>query len=188
MKSEPRALIFPTTLGWMSLVGDGRIVSRLSFGHPNPRAALVEVSGDAVFDDRIVIDDAAELDAKSAASGRKLAALVRRLQRYADGVVDDFRDVKLSVAGQTPFQRRVDELCRRIPFGSSLTYGELAEQAGHPRAARAVGNCMRTHRVPLIVPCHRVVGAGRPTHGDSACERVRMKLRRLEMEAMAGVA
>lgn len=149
---------------------------------------MVSISEDAAFDDRMVIDDAAELAAKRDASSRKLAALVRRLQKYADGAVDDFRDVKVSVEGQTSFQRRVDELCRRIPFGSSLTYGELAAKAGHPRAARAVGNCMRTHRVPLIIPCHRVVGAGRSTRGDSACEQVRMKLRALEMEALAGVA
>jgi methylated-DNA-[protein]-cysteine S-methyltransferase len=109
--------------------------------------------------------------------------LVRRLQEYATGAEDDFLDVEIDSSHLTPFQRRVVQICRKIPFGSSLTYGELAARAGHPRAARAVGSCMRTTRIPLIVPCHRVVGAGGAKGSDSACQATRMKLRLLEMES-----
>ncbi|HEX5442453.1 MAG TPA: methylated-DNA--[protein]-cysteine S-methyltransferase [Pirellulales bacterium] len=112
-----------------------------------------------------------------------LAALVARLQAYARGGQDDFLDVELDLGPQTAFQRRVIDCCRRIPLGQTLTYGALAEQVGHPRAARAVGNCMRTNRIPLLVPCHRVIGSGGTMRGYSAGEGIRMKLRLLEMEA-----
>lgn len=114
--------------------------------------------------------------------------LVERLQAYSEGSFDDFLDIELAPAAETPFQRRVVEICRHIPYGSFLTYGQLAERAGHPRAARAVGNCMRTNPTPLIVPCHRVVGAGGGMRGYSAGEGIRMKLRLLEMEAAGCLA
>ena len=169
MQSRPRTIVFHTALGWMAIVVDRHFVCELSFGHSTPQEALASLSETGEL-----AEDAGEL-----------AGLVERLQRYAEGAEDDFLDVELAAADHTPFQERVVELCRRIPFGSSLTYGELAERAGHPGAARAVGNCMRTNRVPLIVPCHRVVGAGGAMRGYSAGEGVRMKLRLLEMEAAA---
>lgn len=172
MESKTRTIVFDTALGWMALVVDGNFVCELSFGHSTPQEALAAVS------------NAGELSEETG----EVAPLVARLQHYAEGVEDDFIDIELAPAELTPFQQRVVELCRRIPFGSSLTYGELAERAGHPGAARAVGNCMRTNRVPLIVPCHRVVGAGGAMRGYSAGEGVRMKLRLLEMEASASCA
>lgn len=168
MSAPQRTVVFPTELGWMSLAADEQFVYRLSFGHATPADALADIC-DGALDDA---DDAGQL-----------AALVERLTRYAAGGDDDFLDVEVHLGDATAFQRRVIDLCRRIPFGSSLTYGELAERAGHPRAARAVGNCMRTNRVPLIVPCHRVVGAGGAMRGYSAGEGVRMKLRLLELES-----
>ena len=157
---------------------EGQFVIRLTFGHATPRDALFDLSSPVY-----TVDDADMDDVPG-----DWAPLIDRLQRYAEGAVDDFLDVELDPSGQTRFQRRVVELCRRIPYGSSVTYGELAEQAGSPRAARAVGNCMRTNAVPLIVPCHRVVGAGGSMRGYSAGEGIRMKLRLLEMEAAACVA
>jgi O-6-methylguanine DNA methyltransferase len=74
-----------------------------------------------------------------------------RLQRFRSGV--DF-------AGRgTGFQRRVWEELRRIPHGSTLTYGELAARLGVPRAARAVGQANGRNPIPIVVPCHRVVAA-----------------------------
>lgn len=173
MRPQSDAIVFPTALGWMALAVDGQRVCRLSFGNATPQKALADMSGESLL-------------AHSGEPG-DFCELVTRLQRYAEGAVDDFLDVELQTTDQTPFQRRVVELCRQIPFGSSLTYGELAQRAGHPRAARAVGNCMRTNLVPLIVPCHRVVGSGGSMRGYSAGEGIRMKLRLLEMEAAACV-
>lgn len=174
MRSATRHLVFPSALGWMSLGVDGNCVRHLSFGHATPleaRADGMSAGGDVEID--------GDFD--------EWAPLVERLQRYSEGAADDFLDIGLEPIAQTPFQKRVVELCRHIPYGSSLTYGELAERAGHPRAARAVGNCMRTNPTPLIVPCHRVVGSGGAMRGYSAGEGIRMKLRLLEMEAAACV-
>lgn len=169
MERVEHTVVFPSSLGWMSLVADERFVRRLSFGHDTPQEALAGVGGSRETDEE----------------GGDLGSLVRRLQEYADGNDDDFLDIEVDYSSLTEFQRRVVNLCRRIPFGSSLTYGELAERAGHPRAARAVGNCMRMNRVPLIIPCHRVVGSGGAMRGYSAGEGIRMKLRLLEMESAA---
>jgi methylated-DNA-[protein]-cysteine S-methyltransferase len=64
-------------------------------------------------------------------------------------------------AVDAPFPRAVYEtLQREVGWGETVSYGELAEMAGRPRAARAVGNAMSRNPVPIVVPCHRVVAAG----------------------------
>ncbi len=68
--------------------------------------------------------------------------------------------VPLDLAGVPSFHRRVMQAARRIPYGRTLTYGELASRAGSPHAARAVGQAMARNPLPLVVPCHRVVAAG----------------------------
>jgi O-6-methylguanine DNA methyltransferase len=60
----------------------------------------------------------------------------------------------------TPFQRDVLEAVAAIPVGETRTYGQIAEAVGRPRAARAVGEVMRTNPIPVLIPCHRVVRAG----------------------------
>lgn len=60
----------------------------------------------------------------------------------------------------TPFQRAVLEAVAAIPRGEVRTYGEVAFEVGHPGAARAVGEVMRTNRIPVLIPCHRVVRSG----------------------------
>ncbi len=54
---------------------------------------------------------------------------------------------------------KVWQCTAEIPFGSTLSYGELAEKAGYPRAARAVGMAMQRNSIPILVPCHRVMGS-----------------------------
>ena len=67
-------------------------------------------------------------------------------------------DLPLDPAG-SPFERRVWEALRAIPYGSTVSYGELARRLGDPRATRAVGAANGKNPIPIIVPCHRVVGA-----------------------------
>jgi methylated-DNA-[protein]-cysteine S-methyltransferase len=61
--------------------------------------------------------------------------------------------------GWPAFTRQVLETCARVPYGTTVSYGELARRVGSPRAARAVGQALGRNPVPLIVPCHRVVRA-----------------------------
>jgi methylated-DNA-[protein]-cysteine S-methyltransferase len=82
------------------------------------------------------------------------------LQRYFRGERSDFADVELDLSWATPFQRAIAVALREIPYGESVTYGELAALAGHPNAQRAAGTFCARNRFPLVVPCHRVVAAG----------------------------
>ena len=68
-------------------------------------------------------------------------------------------DLPVDLTGVTPFRQRVLAVCREIPFGATTTYAALAACVGSPQAARAVGQAMATNPVPLIIPCHRVLGA-----------------------------
>lgn len=163
--------VFPSTLGWMALAGAKGRLAQLTFGHASPDAALA------------ALDPAWTHAARVGPWSPRLAA---RLKAFAEGARDDFRDVELALRLQTPFQQRVVDCCRRIAYGTTLTYSQLAAQAGSPRAARAVGNVMASNPVPLIVPCHRVVGAGGGLGGYSAGEGIRLKLRLLELESMPG--
>jgi methylated-DNA-[protein]-cysteine S-methyltransferase len=72
--------------------------------------------------------------------------------------------------------------CRRIGYGQTISYGQLAASVGAPGAARAVGTCMATNPLPLVVPCHRVIPAAGPPGFYSAPGGCRMKQRLLAME------
>jgi methylated-DNA-[protein]-cysteine S-methyltransferase len=80
-----------------------------------------------------------------------------QLGEYFAGERDDF-DLPLTAPG-TPFQRAVWQALRGIPYGSTMTYREVAEQVGNPKAVRAVGSANSRNPISIIVPCHRVVGS-----------------------------
>jgi len=87
--------------------------------------------------------------------------IARELDEYFAGKRRRFTArADLTYADADRFPRRVLEtLTRKVPWGETVTYGELAEMAGAPRAARAVGNVMAHNPVPILIPCHRVVAA-----------------------------
>ncbi|HZO34891.1 MAG TPA: methylated-DNA--[protein]-cysteine S-methyltransferase [Gaiellaceae bacterium] len=81
----------------------------------------------------------------------------RELDEYFEGTRHEFDlAIDLCVA---PFHERVLTMLARVPYGVTTTYGTLARAAGHPRAARAVGTVMNRNPIPIVLPCHRVVGA-----------------------------
>jgi methylated-DNA-[protein]-cysteine S-methyltransferase len=94
-----------------------------------------------------------------AESNEVQSVLADRFRAYFRGARDDFRDVELDFDWATPFQRALAEALRAIPYGETVTYGELAALAGRPGAARAAGTFCAQNRFGLVVPCHRVVGA-----------------------------
>src|SRR5687767_3200841 len=85
--------------------------------------------------------------------------LAARFAAYFAGMRDDFADVELDLDGCTAYERALVEAARAIPYGETVTYGELAALAGRPRAHRAAGSFCARNRFALVVPCHRVVGA-----------------------------
>jgi methylated-DNA-[protein]-cysteine S-methyltransferase len=91
-------------------------------------------------------------------SPRPLDAVKRELDEYFAGERRSF-GLRVDVERLTPFNRTVLEELARVPYGSLTTYGTLAGQAGRPRAARAVGMVMNRNPIPIVLPCHRVVGS-----------------------------
>lgn len=112
------------------------------------------------------------------AAGRTLAAFARNYQarfgvrpekgkipnHYSRAVMEaaagrEFKPVPLDLTGLSEFQQKVLKFLQRVPRGEVRTYAWLARKAGHPRAARAVGNTMARNPIPFLIPCHRVVPA-----------------------------
>jgi len=81
-----------------------------------------------------------------------------------------------------PFHQRVLRACYEIPAGQTMTYAELADHVGHPRAARAVGTAMARNRWPILIPCHRVVGAAGKLTGYSGTGGLLTKRWLLDLE------
>jgi len=111
------------------------------------------VSGDVGLES---ISFGRNLPAGAVSDPRPNSAAVRQLLEYFDGKRMQF-DLRLALAG-TPFQQSVWRELQRIPYGQTRTYGEIAENLGNPGAARAVGMANHVNPIPVIVPCHRVVG------------------------------
>ena len=168
----PSIVLFPSELGWMALVAAGATVRRLAFGHPTAAKAEAAVrrSSQGRLCPRHSVDD-------------RIDTIVRRLQAYASGERDEFRDLRIDPGPMSQFRRRVFDQCRRVGYGSTISYAELAAKAGCVGAARAVGNCMAANRMPLIVPCHRVVCSDGRLGSYSGSGGTAMKRRLLAIES-----
>lgn len=81
------------------------------------------------------------------------------LAGYFNGDIDRLKAIKWRVAG-TPFQRKVWSALAKIPAGTTMTYGALAAKLGAPNAMRAVGHANGANPISVVVPCHRLIGAG----------------------------
>ena len=108
--------------------------------------------------------------------------LAERLQAWFAGARDDFLDVELDL--DDGFHGECARILRGVPPGQVITYGELAERAGRPRAARAAGTFCARNRFAVLVPCHRVVAAG--GIGSFGELGVPYKRRLLELDGVAG--
>jgi methylated-DNA-[protein]-cysteine S-methyltransferase len=139
--------------------------------------------GELWFDDDRVVNH--ELPAQRRAESdlvtiSYLPRVVDRINAYFAGERVSFDEVPLDLTWATPFQERVAAALRAIPYGETVTYGELAALAGHPNAQRAAGTFCAHNRFPLFVPCHRVVAAdGLGSYGSLGLE---YKRRLLELE------
>ena len=107
---------------------------------------------------------------------------IQQLRAYFGGELREF-DVRLCLEG-TDFQMRVWKNLSAIPFGQTLSYGQLAQQIGQPKAARAVGLANGSNPIPIIVPCHRVIGASGKLTGYGGGLDIKQKLLRLESRQM----
>jgi methylated-DNA-[protein]-cysteine S-methyltransferase len=101
---------------------------------------------------------AAKLSPRMLEAPARLDDVRRELDEYFEGRRRDF-DLPIDWALVSTFGRRILEATAAIPFGNTSTYGAVAAKAGNPKASRAAGRALNTNPIPIVVPCHRVVGA-----------------------------
>ena len=117
-------------------------------------------------------------DTPSADIGEAIA----RIQALLTGKADDLSDIPLDDTDVPLFNKRVYEVARRIPPGSTRTYGEIAKELCDPLLAQSVGQALGRNPFPIIVPCHRVLAANGKTGGFSATGGIETKFRMLAIE------
>ncbi len=110
---------------------------------------------------------------------------VQQVSEYLQGKRREF-DLPIDWSEMTSFQKKVLQATLEVPAGEVVTYGELAQRVGKPRAARAVGRAQATNPMPLVIPCHRVIGADGELHGYGGRGGLKTKAWLLHMEG-AGV-
>jgi methylated-DNA-[protein]-cysteine S-methyltransferase len=112
-------------------------------------------------------------------SPRSVDSVRRELDEYFEGRRQAF-DLPLDLRALPPFTVEVLRELARVPYGQTTTYGELAARVGRPRAARAVGTVMHRNRIPIVLPCHRVVGSTGNLVGYAGGLDKKLSLLRLE--------
>lgn len=91
-------------------------------------------------------------------------------------------DLEIDLSGLSAFQQEVLKVILSIPYGQTVTYAEIAAVIGRPGAARAVGRAGATNPIPLVIPCHRVVGSDGKLHGYGGPGGISLKTKLLKME------
>ena len=110
-----------------------------------------------------------------------VAEALKQVQEYLDGKRTTF-DLPLDMSRMSEFQRRVLNTALKIPRGEYLTYGDVAKAIGKPQAYRAVGQALGHNPVPIVIPCHRVLGSDGSLHGYSGGGGIQTKKWLLQLE------
>ena len=106
---------------------------------------------------------------------KEMQKVVSKLRLAISGAKVDFNDVLINKSNWSPFSKKIYEYTKSIPPGSTTTYGLLADAIGHPNAFRAVGTALGRNPVPIIIPCHRVLGRDGSLRGFSASNGIMTK-------------
>ena len=150
-----------TELAW------GRVESPVGTLHVGvSQAGLARIAFPSERHGRVAIDERVEL-------------VRRQLDEYFAGDRREFA-LPLDLGSAGGFRLRALESMGRVPFGETVTYAELAARAGNPRAARAAGHACATNPIPIVLPCHRVLGSDGGLHGYGGGLHVKEQLLRLE--------
>jgi methylated-DNA-[protein]-cysteine S-methyltransferase len=157
-------LVFQTSWGWMGALVSPAGLRKLSLPQPTAQEGWDTLA-----------------DVESAPTDQKLAAeLGPRLERYFSGHELDW-ELPLDPIG-TPFQRAVWRETAAIARGQTRTYREVAFALGVPAGARAVGGALRANPIPIVVPCHRVIGSNGGLGGYAGRTGIELKARLLRLE------
>ena len=152
-------------MGWLGVLGSTAGLRHIILPQTSPQAVL------SAFGERLL---GATPDISP------FCDLPHRLIRYFKGEVVTFLD-QMDLADATPFQYAVWQMTRSIPYGQTRSYAWVAQQIGIPGGAQAVGQALAKNPLPIVVPCHRVIGA----RGELGGFRYGLEMKRylLQMEA-----
>ncbi len=157
-----------TCLGWTGVIGSPNGLKKVILPLKSKEAVLGQIASYGCGTENSDISCFAEL--------------ADRIRRYFGGEPVDFAD-KLDLSGTTRFQQNVWLTVRNIPRGETRSYGWVAMQLGLPRAARAVGRALGSNPVPIVIPCHRVVGSDGKLGGFGGGVKIKKFLLQLEQSA-----
>ena len=129
--------LYPSPIGSLLLVADHQGIVRIHL--PN------------------LLPDDSENESRRAVTNIHLHSLTQELDSYFAGDLAKF-ETKLNPAG-TVFQLQVWRILKKVPYGTTATYGEIARSIGNPNASRAVGLANNRNPIPIVIPCHRILGA-----------------------------
>ena len=170
MTGELKYIIFNTNMGWVGILGSVRGLLGTTLPQPSAQEAC-QLLGDGVNN--------------AVWSYNLFNGLMERLKTYFSGGKTAFPD-ELDLSAATPFQRKVWEITRLIPYGNTKSYTWVAEQVKKPEAARAVGQALARNPLPIIIPCHRVLTINGRLGGFSGGVELKRHLLRLEASASTG--
>jgi methylated-DNA-[protein]-cysteine S-methyltransferase len=162
--------IFLTSWGWVGLAVDRKGLRALVLPEERKEDVLLKIKENS-------------RDNNIKEENREFENLIQKIKEYFAGKKIDFLDGQLSLDNYTNFQKKVLQTVRKIPYGETRSYKEVAKAAGHPRAYRAVGNTMKNNPLPLIIPCHRVIKSDGTLGGFSGKEGIVLKKRMIDLES-----
>jgi O-6-methylguanine DNA methyltransferase len=162
--SKGNFLVFKTIAGWIGLSGSAAGLSRTTLPQSSEETAAAMLGEDTHT---------------HAFHPAFFKTLVSKFQAYFDGQQIDFSE-KIDLSGASDFQRKVWVTTRLIAYGETRTYGWVAEQMLRPQSPRAVGQALGRNPLPIIVPCHRVLGVDGRLCGFSGGLEMKLFLLRIE--------
>jgi O-6-methylguanine DNA methyltransferase len=161
---EMKLTIFETRIGWIGIAYSERGLAAIQLPRSTRAQTLAELRRD--YPTGELIDDAP-------------AAIEGELHEYVEGRRREF-DLPLDWSAVKPFQRAVMNVLSQIPFGETRSYAWVARQIGNPNAARAVGRAVGANPIPIIIPCHRVIGSDGSLTGYGGGLPLKKRLLQLE--------
>ena len=165
--------IVETEFGWVGIAGNEQGLVRIILPEQSAENVLEELNFSFPYGEKLV------------SSKELFFSLTQKIKDYFKGIPVEFNREKTDLTGFTPFQRKVLLLTKEIPHGATRTYRWLAEQSGYPLAYRAVGGVMRANPIPLVIPCHRVLGSNGQLTGFSSRGGLELKRKMLALEGVS---
>jgi methylated-DNA-[protein]-cysteine S-methyltransferase len=159
-------ILFNTVKGYMGLLGSERGLKRVILPLQKPQDVINIASVDHIF----------SCDNNSTCLGD----LPMRMVLYFEGKKVVFND-SIDIENVTEYQKKIWNTARQIPYGTTVSYGQLAQMAGNYKSARAAGNALARNPIPIVVPCHRVIGSNNKLGGFGG--GLEMKRFLLELES-----